>query len=160
MRISRHSVTCTDARPLFCQRARSELGFTLVETLVVMLLVLILMVAGFGGLYSMDFCSRRLADHTAATALVQAKLQDIMAATYNPPNANFGISTIYLTNSGSIALNQAGLTFKVPGTLISEIKPVASGHLITVTGTFQEPRGKIVVSLQTLVNKYSAGQQQ
>jgi|SRR3954469_4296672 prepilin-type N-terminal cleavage/methylation domain-containing protein len=134
-------------------------GFTLVETMVVMLLVGILLVAGFGALFSMDFCSRRLADYTAATAVVEAKLQDIMAATYNPPNANFGASTIYVTNSDSISLNEAGTTFKVPGTLISEIKPIASGHLITVTGIFQEPRGAITVSLQTVVNKFSAGQQ-
>jgi hypothetical protein len=82
-----------------------------------------------------------------------------MAATYNPPNGNFGASTTYLTNSDFMSLDQAGTTFKVPGTLISEIKPIASGHLVTVTGTFQEPRGTIVVSLQTVVNKYSAGQQ-
>src|SRR5947207_3056662 len=129
-----HERPRADRHALHCRRARGEFGFTLVETLVVMLLVLMLMVAGFGGLYSMDFCSRRLADHTAATAIVEAKLQDIMAATYNPPNANFGASTIYITNSDSISLNQAGTTFKVPGTLVSEIKPVASGHLVTVTG--------------------------
>jgi len=134
-------------------------GFTLVEVMVVMLLVMLLMVAGFGAVFSMDLCTRRLADHTAAMALVQAKVQDIKAATYNPPNAPFGSSTVYMTNSGSISLNQAGTSFRVPGTLISEIKPVASGHLITVTGTFQEPRGSLTVSLQTLVNKYSGGQQ-
>jgi hypothetical protein len=119
------------------------------------------MVSGFGGLYSMDFCSRRLADHTAATAIVQAKLNDIMAATYNPPNANFGSTTTWKTNTDSVSLDRAGTTLRVSGTLISEIKPVgSSSHLITVTGTFQEPRGAIVVRLQTVVNKYSAGQYQ
>src|SRR5690349_10981812 len=100
-------------------------GFTLIETMVVMLLLGILMVAGFGALYSMDFCSRRLADYTAATATVEAKLQDVLASTYNPPNANFGSTTKYLTNSESLSLNQAGTSFKVPGTLITEIKPIA-----------------------------------
>jgi hypothetical protein len=128
--------------------------------MVVMLLLGMLMVAGFGALYSMDFCSRRLADYTAATSIVEAKLQDVLAATYNPPNANFGSGTTYNTNSESISLNQAGTSFKVPGTLITEIKPINSGHLVTVTGTFQEPRGKIVVSLRTVVNQFSAGQQQ
>lgn len=124
-----------------------------------MLLLSILTIAGLGAIFSMDLCSRRLADHTAAMAVVEAKIQDIKAATYNPPNAPFGASTVYITNSDSISLNQAGTTFNVPGTLISEIKPVAAGHLITVTGTFQEPRGNITVQLQTLVNKYSGGQQ-
>src|SRR5262245_2420212 len=119
-------------------------AFTLIETMIVMLLLGMLMVAGFGALYSMDFCSRRLADYTAATAVVEAKLQDVMASTYNPPNANFGSTTRYLTNSESLSLNQAGTSFKVPGILVTEIKPINSGHLVTVTGTFQDPRRRIV----------------
>jgi len=112
----------------------------------------------------MDFCSRRTADHTAAISIVEAKLQDVLAATYNPPSTNFGAATIYKTNSDSISLNQAGTTFRVPGTLVTEIKPFASGglvigHLVTVTGTFREPRGPITISLQTVVNRFSAGQQ-
>src|SRR5258706_906448 len=124
-------------------------AFTLIEVMVTMLLLSILTIAGMGAIYSMDLCSRRLADYTAATALVEAKIQDIKAASYNPPNAPFGASTVYITNADSISLNQAGTSFKVPGTLISEIKPVAAGHLITVTGTFQEPRGNLTIQLQT-----------
>jgi len=134
-------------------------GFTLVEVMVVTLLLAFLLIAGMGAIFSMDLCSRRMADYTAATAIVEAKLADIRAATYNPPNANFATNTIYLTNSDSISLDRAGVTFKVPGTLISEIKPVAAGHLVTVTGTFKEPRGDLTVTLQTVVNKFSGGQQ-
>jgi len=128
--------------------------------MVVMLLVMIMMVAGFGALYSMDLCSRRVDDYTAATAVVEAKLQDIKAVYYNPPNYPFtaGPNPVYVTNSDSISLDQAGTSFKVSGTLVSEIKPVASGHLVTVTGTFNEPRGKMTVQLQTVVNKFSGGQ--
>jgi competence protein ComGC len=140
--------------------AAGQRAFTLVEVCIVLVLVMILVVAGMAGLYSMDVCSHRTADHIAAMAVVQAKVQDIIAATYNPPNANFASTTKYLTNSGAISLAMAGTSFKVPGTLISELKPVASGHLVTVTGTFQEPRGgAITVQLQTIVNKFSAGQQ-
>ena len=127
--------------------------------MVVMLLVTLLMVAGFGALYSMDLCSRRTADHTAATAVVEAKIQDIKAVYYNPPIYPFTATNVYVTNSDSISLDKAGATFKVAGTLVSEIKPVSAGHLVTVTGTFQEPRGTLKVSLQTLVNKFSGGQQ-
>ena len=140
--------------------ARRSSAFTLVEVMVVMLLVMIMMVAGFGALYSMDLCSRRLADYTAATAVVQAKVQDIKAVTYNPPNDPFTAGTVWKTNSGSISLDRAGTSFKVAGTLVSEIKPVGTrGHLVTVTGTFNEPRGRITVQLQTVVNKFSGGQQ-
>src|ERR1700720_2976219 len=77
-------------------------AFTLVETIIVLGLVSMLMVAGLGALYSMDLCSRRQADYNAGLAVVEAKIQDIRAATYNPPNANFATNTIYLTNSDSI----------------------------------------------------------
>lgn len=143
------------------QTARGYEGaFSLIEVMIVMSLVTVMMITGFGAIFSMDLCSRRLADYTAATAIVEAKVQDIRAATYAPPNANFGTNTITITNSDSVSLNQAGTTFTVRGTLVSKIQPVASGHLVTVTGTFVEPRGaNMTVSMQTLVNKYSGGQQ-
>jgi len=134
-------------------------AFSLVETLIVMLLLTVLMIAGFAGLFSMDLCSRRVGDYTAAMAVVEAKVQDIKAVYYNPPVYPFTTTTVYVTNSDSISLNEAGTAFRVGGTLVSEIKPVAAGHLVTVTGTFQEPRGALKVSLQTLVNSFSGGQQ-
>ncbi|HZR18354.1 MAG TPA: hypothetical protein VFE51_13760 [Verrucomicrobiae bacterium] len=135
-------------------------AFTLVEVMVMMGLVVILFGAGMGALLSMDLCTRRAADYNAVLAVVEAKVEDIRAATYNPPNSPWTSSAVYLTNSDSIALNKAGVTFQVAGTVVSRIEPVAAGHLVTVTGTFQQPRGPaLVVSLQTLVNKYSGGQQ-
>src|SRR5712691_5023162 len=140
-------------------RHRGGEGYTLTEVLIVMLLLGTLTIGGFGAALSMDTCSRRAGDYIAATSVVEAKVRAISASTYNPPNANFGASTIYLTNSDSIALNKAGTTFLVPGTVISKIEPVASGHLVTVTGTFQEPRKTLTVTLQAVVNRFSAGQQ-
>ena len=133
-------------------RPRGILAFSLVETMIAMLLLTILIVAGLGGLFSMDLCSRRVGDYTAAMSVVEAKLQDIKAVYYNPPIYPFTATTVYVTNSDFISLDQAGIGFKVPGTLVSEIKPVGVGHMVTVTGTFQEPRGVLKVSLQTMVN--------
>src|SRR6266850_3683055 len=78
-----------------------EPGFSLVEVMVAMLLLGILLIASFGGLFSMDLCSRRLGDHTAAMAIVEAKVQDIRSVYYNPPNSTFGPTTNYFTNSAS-----------------------------------------------------------
>lgn len=139
--------------------AQEHSAFTLVEVLVVLGLVTLLIATGMGALLSMDLCTRRGADYNAALAVVEAKIADIQAATYNPPNSPWTSSTVYLTNSDSIALNQAGVSFQVPGTVVSTIAPVAAGHLVTVTGTFNEPGKAISITLQTLVNKYSAGQQ-
>ena len=134
-----------------------ESGFSLVEVMVAMLLLGILLIASFGGLFSMDLCSRRLGDYTAAMAIVEAKLQDLRGINYNPPNFPFNSSTNHITNSISISLDKSGTIFKVPGTVVSEIKPIASGHLVIVTGTFVEARGSLTASLQTVVNEFSGG---
>ena len=124
-----------------------------------MSLILILVIAGMSGILSMGLISGRLGDYTAAMAVVEAKVQDIRAASYNPPLYPFGSSTIYLTNANSIALNEAGTTFNVAGMVVSKIEPVGSAHLITVTGTFQSPNRPVIVTLQTIVDKFSGGQQ-
>ena len=134
-------------------------AFSLLEVMVVMGLLMILIVSGFSAILSMRMTSNRLADYTAAMAVVEAKVEDIRAATYNPPNYPFGSSTITLTNSGAVALNKAGAAFLVPGTVVSKIQPVSTGHLITVTGTFKALHRPITVTLQTVVNRYSGGQQ-
>lgn len=135
-----------------------EVGFTLMEIMVVMALATIMVISIFSGVISMKMNSSRLADYTSMVAIVEAKVQDIRGATYNPPNSPFGSTTIYLTNQNSIALDKAGVSFQIPGTVISKIEPVAGGHLVTVTGTFQAPKLPISVTLQTVVNKYSGGQ--
>ena len=129
------------------------------EVMVVLALLTALIAGAAGALYSSNLISRRLSDYTAAFAVVEAKLEDIRAGTYNPPNSPFGSTPVTLTSATTIALNQAGVSFVVPGTLTSKIEPVASGHLVTVTGVFQTRRKPITVVLQTVVNRYSAGQQ-
>src|SRR5437762_11149670 len=131
------------------QPAAPRSAFTLVEVMIIMALLLVLMISSSVSMLVLDRSSRRLADYTSAMALVEAKIYDIRAATYNPPSSSFGTNTIcFLTNSVSIALDQAGQTFRIPGTIISKTEPVAAGHLVTVTGTFQTPGRPFSVSLQ------------
>src|SRR5438876_4892017 len=94
-----------------CPRSATQ-GFTLIETMVVLVLVSLLIAGAMGSLLSLDLCSRRSADYVAAMAVVEAKMEDVRAATYNPPSTNFNSSPVYLTNSDSVALNQAGATFQ------------------------------------------------
>ena len=49
--------------------------------------------------------------------------------------------------------------FLVSGNVVSKVQPVAAGHLITVTGTFRAPYRPVSVTLQTVVNNFSGGQQ-
>ena len=137
----------------------SARAFTLMEVMVVMALMTILIVSGFSAILSMKVWSNRLAQYTAAVAVVEAKVEDLRAKTYKPPIAPFGQKTTVVTESGSIDLNQAGAKFLISGTVVSRIEAKPSGHLITVTGTFAAPHKPIVVTLQSVVNKYSGGQQ-
>lgn len=141
-----------------CSRA----AFTLVEVLVVTVLVFMLILASFETMLYINFNSHRVADISAATSIAQAKLEEIRAATYNPPNAPFTAGTNYLTNNPGICLSKAGTNYLLPGVVISQISPTAEGHLVTVTATFTNGDSKlnptITVTLQSLVNSFTGGQ--
>jgi len=134
-------------------------GYTLIEVMVVTALLTILATVAFASIYTGKQIARRMTDYTAALQIVEAKMQDIRVATYNPPTAPFGSTATTITNNYSIDLNQTGATFIVSGTVVSKFEPIANGHLVTVTGTFQTPHKPITVTLQSVVNKYSGGQQ-
>lgn len=146
-------------RPVSQSRVRSR-GFTLVEVVIMTALLALLIIAGLGATTAMQVASHRLSEHTAARALVQAKLQAIRAATYKPPNPPFTAGSVYLTNSASICLDKAGQKFLIPGTISVRIEPVPpSGHMVTVTGTFKAPDRTIRVQVDSVINRFSGGRQ-
>lgn len=135
------------------------LAFTLLEVMLTMGLLMILIASSMAVLTYLNQSAGRLADHTAAMAAVHGHVETIRAATYNPPNAPFYVATtVNLTNQVTVALGKAG-TYLAPGTIVSTITPTASGHLVTVTGTFQARGTPLVITLQTLVNRFAGGQQ-
>jgi prepilin-type N-terminal cleavage/methylation domain-containing protein len=137
--------------------ALKQKGVTLVEVMVVVALLTILFIAGFGGICSMRLISHRVADYTAGMALAQAEIHNIRAAAY--PGTNFPINvTTVQSNNISVDLNEAGTTFLIPGTVVATITPIAWGHLVSVKATIKEVNGSpMTVSLQTVVNNYSGG---
>lgn len=141
------------------QKAGSNQAFSLVEVMVVMGLLTVLIFSSLAGIASMDSSSRRLADHTAGMSVVEAKINAIRAASYNPPTAPFGSSTVNLTNNTSIALWKSGTNYLVSGVIVSKIQPIISGHLVTVTGTFFESPKYFSITLQTVINRYTTGEQ-
>lgn len=134
-------------------------AFTLLEVMVVMTLLMALIIGVAAAVSTGNTASKRLSEYTAAMAVVEAKMNDIRVATYNPPNSPFGSTALTFTGSSSIDLNESGAQFTVTGTVTTKTEPVTAGHLVTVTGTFQTRRTPITVTLQTVVNKFSAGQQ-
>lgn len=141
-------------------RGRSTGGFTIVEAVVTMTLLLLLIMSTLATILETQFSSKRVADYTSAMAVAEAKIQDIRAVYYNPPIWPFTYSTVYVTNQNTMSLNQAGTTFQIPGTVISKIDYEGTmGHLVTVTATFQTSGKPITATLQTVVNSYSGGEQ-
>ncbi len=136
-----------------------SVGFTLIEVMISLALLLILIVSSFSAIFTFRSSAGSLATYTAATAVVEGRLEAIRNATYNPPNSPFLTASTFVTNfSEAIWLDKGGTNLLVPGTVVCQIQPVTGGHLVTATGTFTT-RGKTnVISLQTLVNKFSGGQ--
>ena len=137
-------------------------GFTLVEAVLTMALVVLLIVGTMGTILEMQVSTKRVADYTSAMAIAEAKLLDIRAVYYNPSATatNFNFGTVYVTNQDSLALDKAGTTFLIPGTVVTKIDYQGRlGHLVTVTATFQTSRKPMSATLQTVINSYSGGQQ-
>jgi type II secretory pathway pseudopilin PulG len=136
---------------------RRAAGFTLVEVMITGALLMLLIGAGLTTLLFLGRSSVRLADHTSAMALIQGRMESVRAATYNPPQSPFTSATVTLTNNVSLSLGGTGRQILVPGTVRSIIQPVASGHLVTIIGTFQTTPRPLTVSLQSIVNDFSGG---
>ena len=139
-------------------------AFTLIEVLITVALMLLRIASSFSALMFLNRSSSSLSGYVAAMAAVQGKVEKIRALTYNPPSGNyFKSTTTRWPNNQAIFLNKAGTNLLVTGTVVAEIQPtgtnVGAGHLVTVTGTFATPGKPTVVTLQTIVNKFSGGQQ-
>ena len=141
-------------------RLARQRAFTLVEVTLTVGLLLLVISSSLSALVFLNRSSARLADHTAAMAAVHGRIEAIRAASYNPPNAPFYTAApVNITNQVQIALSKSGTNYLVPGTIISTITPVASGHLVSVSGTFQARGQSMVLKLESLVNRFAGGQQ-
>lgn len=143
---------------LQCQRPAARSAFTLLEVLIASGLLLGLVLAGMNAVFVLDKSSRRLAELTSAMALVQGRLEEVRTFDYNPPVAPFVASATVTSNAVSISLDKGGTQYQVPGTLITRIEPVVSGHLVTVSASFNSLGSPVQAQLQTVLNKFSGGQ--
>ena len=141
-----------------CPRLATSAAFTLLEVLIASGLLLGLVLASMNALFVMDNSGRRLAATTSAMALVQGKLEEVRTNTYNPPVAPFPASATVTSNAVSISLDKGGTQYLMPGSIITRIEPVASGHLVTVSANFNALGTPVKAQLQTVLNKFSGGQ--
>src|SRR6188508_2376659 len=106
-------VTCKQENMKFCiKRSAKQRGtapswhrvshtdgaFTLIETMIVVLLLSALITAVTAGIISMNRGSKRLASYTAALAMAEAKIHDVQAASYNPPVYPFAATNVVISN--------------------------------------------------------------
>jgi prepilin-type N-terminal cleavage/methylation domain-containing protein len=133
-------------------------GFTLLEVLVTMVLSLLVIIVAINSLYVFDNTTRRVAVHNSALVIAEARLEEVRATEYNPPNTPFTSASGYTTNAITIALDEKGSNYLVKGSVITYFQPVAAGHLVTANVHFTNQGRPLSVGLQTLVNKFSGGQ--
>jgi hypothetical protein len=141
--------------------AVSRRAYTLVEVLIALLLTIMLIASSLSAILFLNVRSARLAYYTEGATLVQRKMEAIQGTSYNPPNYPFTWTNVWITNHTKYGLDKGGTNLALASTIISKIEPVAAGHFVTVTGTFDAPTANhpIVIQLQTVLNVFSGGQQ-
>jgi len=153
---------CLNVQSIKCfRRARSTAAVTIVEAVFFLALSVVIMAAALGATIEMQIASARASQYLAGMAIADAKAQDVRGWPYPGTNFSFVANSVATyTNTGNISLNQAGTTFIIPGTVTTKIQYIGSlGHLVTVSAVFQTPRIPMTQTVQTVVNKFSGGQQ-
>jgi len=122
------------------------------------MLLMILIVAALNSLSILDRNSRRLSEYSTAMSIAEGQVEWLRTIKYAPPVSPFTASTVMMTNTITMALNQAG-TWVITGLMWTRIEPVANGHLATVVARFTNSlTGSYNVTLQTVINQFAAGQ--
>jgi type II secretory pathway pseudopilin PulG len=148
-----------NGRRLQGRRRAGHSGFTLIEVVIGIMLLMTLIVSAIGAITLLDRASRSQAEDTTALEIAQGKLEEFQATKYNPPVSPFLSTTTWTTNQVVLALNKTGTTNRAVGVLISKVEPAANGHLVTVMVSFTNMNiTPVTAQLQTLINKQSPGQ--
>ena len=133
-------------------------GFTLVEILVVLALLLMLTIAAVSALTLLDRSSARQAQHTTAVEVAQGRLDELLALEYSPPDSPFSSSNYTDTSKVTLTLGRSGTNATTTAVVTTLIEPAVNGHVATVVVNYTNYSQPTSVRLQTLINKHSGGQ--
>jgi prepilin-type N-terminal cleavage/methylation domain-containing protein len=133
-------------------------GFTLIEILVTLAMLLLLLIGALGTITLLDRSSRRQGQHTTALEVAQGKLDEFLSQVYNPPVPPYSSTNYYQSNWVTLAANKSGTATSTFASVISLVQPVLNGHVVTVTVSFTNYDQLVNVQLQTLINRHSGGQ--
>lgn len=121
-------------------------------------LSMMLIIAGLGAVMFFDKLTRRMALQEAAVVIAEGQLEQFRSVNYTN-NAVFASSSYYQTNTVTFSLNDQGTTYSMTGRVVNYFQPVTAGHLLTSSVNYTQVNQRVSVSLQTLVNSYTGGQQ-
>jgi type II secretory pathway pseudopilin PulG len=133
-------------------------AFTIIEGLVVTFLSMLLVIAGLGAVMLFDKLTRRMALQEAAVVIAEGQLEQLRGVKYTNTGV-FTSSSYYQTNLVTFSLNDQGTTYSVTGRVVNYFQPVTAGHLITSSVDYTQINQRVSVSLQTLMNNFTGGQQ-
>src|SRR5262249_20151361 len=134
-------------------------GFTLVEVVIGIAMLMMLIVSAIGAISLLDRASRSQSEDTTALEIAQGKLEEYQATKYNPPLSPFLSTTSWVTNQIILALDKSGTNTRAAGKMICQVTPVANGHMVTVSVVFTNMNvTPVTAQLQTLINQHSPGQ--
>ena len=133
-------------------------AFTIIEGLVVTFLSMLLVIAGLGAVMLFDKLTRRMALQEAAVVIAEGQLEQFRGVQYTNTGV-FTSSSYYQTNMVTFSLNDQGTRYSVTGRVVNFFQPVTAGHLITSSVDYTQINQRVSVSLQTLMNNYTGGQQ-
>ncbi|MGB0258824.1 MAG: type II secretion system protein [Coraliomargarita sp.] len=131
-------------------------GFTLIEVMVSMTLLVFLAVGVLSAIGTMHNIARRQASYNSVLALVMSEQERLRAESYLPPNEPFTAEKTTLTSAKSVSFNPDGTAYLIDVTLSTDIEPVSNGHKVTVTGTYVFSGKTVRVSTSTVINQFTS----
>ena len=160
---SRNTIWCHTGIRAQAGRTRARVrgdqnAFTIIEGLVVTFLSMLLVIAGLGAVMLFDKLTRRMALQEAAVVIAEGQLEQYRSVNYTNSGV-FGSSSYYQTNMVTFSLNDQGTRYSVTGRVVNYFQPVTAGHLLTSSVDYTQINQRVSVSLQTLMNNYTGGQQ-
>lgn len=133
-------------------------AFTIMEGLIVTFLSMLLVIAGLGAVMLFDRLTRRMALQEAAVVIAEGQLEQYRSVAYTN-TTTFKSTSYFETNMITFSLNDQGTRYSVTGRVVNYFQPVTAGHLITSSVDYTQINQRVSVSLQTVLNNYTGGQQ-
>ena len=135
--------------------SRKTSAFTLVEVVVTLTLFVLLSAGVLAAITTFHKMARSQATYNSAFALVIREQDALRAEKYAPPQSPFTNVQTSTTTTQSVSSNASSTAYLTEVTIVREIEPVSTGHLVTISANYIFQGRNIEISTTTVINKYS-----